>query len=78
MANILIQDFKKRFTNDTNINAGNMMDFVSVINPVINANDNLLLMQQVTDEEIYEAIKSIGGLKALGPDGLHAFFYQNC
>ncbi|XP_062028542.1 uncharacterized protein LOC133744454 [Rosa rugosa] len=33
---------------------------------------------QVTKEEIYNAVHSIGILKAPGPDGLHASFYQNC
>ncbi|KAL6208770.1 hypothetical protein ACLB2K_019715 [Fragaria x ananassa] len=32
----------------------------------------------VSDEEIQEAINSIGALKAPGPNGIHASFYQNC
>lgn len=53
IATILIQDFKKRFCQDTTLNTDNIMNFISVIEPVINANDNFLLMQQVTDDEIF-------------------------
>ncbi|KAL6194501.1 hypothetical protein ACLB2K_035585 [Fragaria x ananassa] len=37
-----------------------------------------ILVRDVSDEEIQEAINSIGALKALGPNGIHASFYQNC
>ncbi|KAL6200061.1 hypothetical protein ACLB2K_029843 [Fragaria x ananassa] len=78
ITNILVQDFKKRFHQDSPPHANNIRNFISVIEPVINQNDNNMLLQQVTDEEILKAIHSIGALKAPGPDGLHAFFYQKC
>nr|XP_011459772.1 PREDICTED: uncharacterized protein LOC105350086 [Fragaria vesca subsp. vesca] len=54
------------------------LNFVNIIEPVISDSDNAMLLQQVSDEEIQEAINSIGVLKAPGPDGIHASFYQNC
>ncbi|XP_050385330.1 uncharacterized protein LOC126801889 [Argentina anserina] len=40
--------------------------------------DNTMLLKPVEDLEIWEAVKSIGGLKAPGPDGLHASFFHDC
>ncbi|KAL6225768.1 hypothetical protein ACLB2K_004617 [Fragaria x ananassa] len=34
--------------------------------------------EEVSDEEIHDVIHSIRALKAPGPDGLHALFYQKC
>ncbi|XP_061993561.1 uncharacterized protein LOC133711457 [Rosa rugosa] len=78
IADILIQDFKKRFHLDNAPNKDSLNDFICIIEPCINHSDNELLNKQVTDEEILEAVKAIGPLKALDPDGLHASFYQNC
>ncbi|KAL6134011.1 hypothetical protein ACLB2K_066244 [Fragaria x ananassa] len=47
-------------------------------NPCIDDADNDLLLKQITDDELWEAVNAIGALKAPGPDGLHASFYQNC
>ncbi|KAL6190194.1 hypothetical protein ACLB2K_036592 [Fragaria x ananassa] len=78
ITNILVQDFKKRFHQAAPPNANSICDFISVLEPTINQTDNELLLQQVTDEEIYDAVHSIGALKAPGPDGLHAIFFQKC
>lgn len=53
-------------------------DFLSVVDPCIDDADNDLLLKQITDDELWEAVNAIGALKAPGPDGLHASFYQNC
>ncbi|KAL6134561.1 hypothetical protein ACLB2K_066792 [Fragaria x ananassa] len=34
--------------------------------------------EEVTEQEIFAVVNSIGALKAPGPDGIHASFYQNC
>ncbi|KAL6174610.1 hypothetical protein ACLB2K_051256 [Fragaria x ananassa] len=78
MATILVQDFKKRFHQDSPTNVDDIHSFTSIIEPVINSADNTMLLQQVTEEEIFAAVNSIGALKAPGPDGIHASFYQNC
>ena len=36
-----------------------------------------MLIARVSREEVFNAIMSIGGLKALGPDGIHAAFFHN-
>ena len=35
-------------------------------------------MSSVTEQEILDAVNKIGGLKSLGPDGLHAVFFHKC
>lgn len=36
------------------------------------------LNRHVTNQEIHDAVLSIGSLKALGPDGFPTAFYQKC
>ncbi|KAL6216654.1 hypothetical protein ACLB2K_009875 [Fragaria x ananassa] len=55
IAHILVQDFKKRFHQDSPPSAANIMDFISIINPEITAEDNNVLLKQITDDEILEA-----------------------
>lgn len=38
--------------------------------------DNERLIAEATDEEIYQAVTQTNPLKAPGPDGMHAIFYQ--
>lgn len=38
--------------------------------------DNTFLKREATDEEPHQTINQLNPLKAPGPDGLHAFFYQ--
>ncbi|KAL6227690.1 hypothetical protein ACLB2K_001647 [Fragaria x ananassa] len=72
----IVNDFKKRFSSDSEPSSLELERFLGTISPCIDAIDNELLTAQVNDEEILEAVKSIGHLKAPGPDGLHAIFYQ--
>lgn len=37
-----------------------------------------MLLNQVTGEEVWDVVNSIGALKAPGLDGLHASFYKGC
>lgn len=71
-----VQDFKKRFSVASPPRPSILQDFINIINPCISIEDNSLLTAQVTDDEILEAVKSIGALKAPGPDGLHASFIR--
>lgn len=52
------------------------MDFLQVISPCISQDDNTTLLNPVTVDEVFNALHSIGLLKAPGPDGLHALFFQ--
>lgn len=43
---------------------------------LVNDDMNQVLTREVTEEEVKKAVFSIGGLKAPGPDGYNALFYQ--
>ncbi|KAL6202510.1 hypothetical protein ACLB2K_026218 [Fragaria x ananassa] len=77
ISDILIKDFKRRFLKEFASNDNIASNFINIINPCINESDNELHMKQVPEEEIWDAVNSIGALKATWPDGLHAVFYQN-
>ena len=55
------------------------MDFVvlSDVNRRVTTDMNQFLMASFSREEVKKALFSIGDLKALGPDGLHAVFFSN-
>lgn len=78
IAEVSLQDFKKSFHMNSAPSHNALHDFLSVIDPCIDNNDNISLLKQITDEEIWDAVKAIGALKAPGPDGLHTSFFQNC
>lgn len=44
--------------------------------PNLDENDMTEVSQEVTLDEIHQTLKSIGGFKAPGPDGIQAIFYQ--
>ena len=44
--------------------------------PVITAEDNLFLCAILLEEEVVQALSSLGSSKALGPDGFIALFYK--
>lgn len=73
---VFLRDFKKRFTVATTPGNDSMNSFLTIINPCISDADNMHLTNQVTLEEIHHALFSIGPLKAPGPNGLHAVFFQ--
>lgn len=52
--------------------------FLCRISNGISLEDNLRLNEPVLDLEIWNAAKSIGALKAPGPDGLGASFFREC
>ncbi|KAI9084511.1 hypothetical protein K1719_033499 [Acacia pycnantha] len=49
---------------------------LSYVSQVVNENDNIQLMEQVSNQEIERAVFQIGANKAPGPDGYSALFYQ--
>lgn len=60
---------------DTNPSSRELKKFLGIITPCINANDNKILLLQVSNEE-FPDVNSIGPLKAPKPDGVHAIIYQ--
>lgn len=51
---------------------------MDIIDPCLNEVHNSSLNQPILDDEVLRAAKSIGALKAPGPNGIQAIFYQNC
>ncbi|KAL6125203.1 hypothetical protein ACLB2K_073262 [Fragaria x ananassa] len=72
------KDFRRLFQAISSPNEARLNKFIDIITPCIDPSDNDMLVAQVTDIDILEAVQSIGPLKAPGPDGLHAAFSQNC
>lgn len=65
---------KKRFTASTTPSQSSLNSYTQVIQPCIFASDNDSLLAPVSKLELYNVVKSIGALKAPGPDGVHAIF----
>lgn len=74
MGNVFVDTFRKRFTQSDPLATSNIQDFINIIEPCISSENNLKLMVDVSEMEVFEAVKSISALKAPGPDGLHAIF----
>lgn len=73
IANVFIASFMKRFTNQGDAATTSIDSFLSVISPCISQSDNATLTSM---EEVFDTLNIIGPLKAPGPDGLHAIFFQ--
>jgi hypothetical protein len=54
-----------------------MHECIETLHPGVTAEMNQNLLKKFTREEVYEALKQMAPLKAPGPDGLAASFYQN-
>ncbi|CAL2266846.1 unnamed protein product [Prunus armeniaca] len=64
------------FTESDPIASSNIQDFISVIEPSISSKDNSKLMGDISESEVFEAVRSIGALKAPGSDGLHVILFH--
>lgn len=73
----LMDAFRKRFTAYNEPSQRSLKNYTNIIQPCINASDNDRLLAHVSEEELHDVVKSIGALKALGSDEVHAIFYQN-
>ncbi|CAL8163099.1 unnamed protein product [Prunus armeniaca] len=72
-----IKAFKLRFTAKQAPNPLLMADFLHMIEPYVTSQDNVNLLAPVTNFELERAVKGIGPLKALGPDGLQDVNHTN-
>jgi hypothetical protein len=73
MENMVRQFFQELYTADSEVNP---WEVLSLFEPVISDDMNLDLCKPFTDEEISDALFQIRPLKAPGPDGLLARFFQ--
>ena len=53
-------------------------ELLACVHPRVTPTMNDLLMKEYTREEVFEALQSIGDLKAPGPDGMPSIFYKKC
>lgn len=63
-----MQDFKLRFSCDRSPSIADIASMANVTIPCIYNHQNDQLLKPVEENEIWEAVKSIGALKAPGPD----------
>jgi hypothetical protein len=49
---------------------------LDLFTPIITEEKNIFLCSIPSEEEIFEAINSLGSIKAPGPDGFTALFYK--
>lgn len=77
VADFFVQDFKKRFTHINYPSNLNLCSFLEVIDDCISPETNEQLIANVSRNEVFNAISSIGSIKAPCLDGIHAAFFQS-
>jgi hypothetical protein len=72
IANHFLQLFRSN-----RIEEGYTQQLLEAMHPRITADMNAFLLREFTEEEVKNALDSIGDLKAPGPDGMPSVFYKN-
>nr|CBL94160.1 putative RNA-directed DNA polymerase (Reverse transcriptase) [Malus domestica] len=75
---VFVHDFKKHFSCDSPPSDAYLSNLADITQPCVSNHHNESLLSLVTDEEIWDAVSSIGALKALGLDGLSVAFFHGC
>ena len=73
MSEIANNYFHEIFSADATLDAGSVLD---LLEPMVTEEDNAKLCAAFSDKEIADAMFQIGPLKAPGPDGFPARFFQ--
>ena len=74
---VFIEDFKSRFSAYVRPSQDSLANFIDIIVSCKSNEQNDNLNRPVLDAEVFEAVISIGALKAPGPDGIHASLYHH-
>ncbi|KAL5703663.1 hypothetical protein ACHQM5_022190 [Ranunculus cassubicifolius] len=72
---VFLDYFQKVFTSEEVEEDGELLE---LFQPVVSDEDNVSMVEIPLEEEIWKVIKSMGALKAPGPDGFQGIFYKAC
>lgn len=73
-----MQVFAKEFSGTFKKDPDTLAHYTIPLSRYITDIDNEWLTRDVTEEETRQIVNQINPLKALGPDDMHAIFYQKC
>lgn len=74
---VFVQEFRLRFSCGSAHSLDKLEALTASLQPCIEHRHNSQL-QPITEDEVWDAVKSTGPFKAPGPDGIGAAFYQDC
>lgn len=72
----VVEDYFSNLFTSTNPDLDMLEEGLNGVNSSLNSVDREFLNSPFTAEEDFSALKMMGPLKALGPDGYHVVFFQ--